>query len=332
MAGTTPGHDARRNAAKRRNGAIARALNAVSWHFFQNPEKMHMSDYYTTRELAALLRVKERKIYDMAAQGVLPLRRVTGKLLFPRQEISDWLGLKATALAAAPEREKPLIASGGHDPLLEWALRESQSGIAGLFDGALDGLARAENDQCIVAGLHIPEAQGWNAATVAEKFGAKPWVLIEWCRRRRGLIFRPGLDSKPTDLRAARGFRFQARQAAAGSELVLDRLLAAEKMTRADLHLIETVERSETDLALALADGKADLGLGLEAAARQYKLDFLGLIEERFDLLVWRKAYFDPPFQKLLALGASDAFKTKARTLGGYNIANFGAVHWNGAV
>ncbi len=289
-----------------------------------------MSDYYTTSELAALLRVKQRKIYDMAAQGALPMRKVTGKLLFPREEISAWLGRK-TPVADAPAREKPAIAAGGHDPLLEWALRESQSGLAGFFDGALDGLARAERGDCIMAGLHIPDGAGWNAGPVAEQFAEKPWVLIEWAKRRRGLIFRPGLAKKPDNLRGARGLRFQARQAAAGSELVLERLLAAEKMTRADLHLVETVERSETDLALALADGKADLGLGLEAAARQYKLEFQPLIEERFDLLVWRKAFFDPPFQKLLALARSEAFAAKAKALGGYDVANFGAVHWNGA-
>ena len=50
-----------------------------------------MTEFYTTGELAALLRVKQRKIYDLVAQGALPVRKVTGKLLFPRDEISLWL-------------------------------------------------------------------------------------------------------------------------------------------------------------------------------------------------------------------------------------------------
>lgn len=291
-----------------------------------------MSEFYTTRELAALLRVKERKVYDLAAAGEIPVRRITGKLLFPRDAIAKWLGESTSETAPSVKQvERPLIAAGGHDPLLEWALRESGSGIAGFFDGAIDGLKRAEADECIVAGLHIPDAKGWNVSAVEAELGSRPWVLIEWARRRRGLIMRPGLLRQPDRLKAARGLKFQARQAGAGSELVLDRLLAAEGMTRADLHMVETVERSETDLALALAEGRSDVGLGIEAMARQFKLDFAPLIEERFDLLVWRKSYFDPPFQKLIALCRSEKFHAKAKAMGGYDISRFGTVHFNGA-
>jgi excisionase family DNA binding protein len=301
-----------------------------------------MSGFYTTRELAALLRVKERKVYDLVAEGALPVRRRTGKLLFPRDEIAKWLEMDARPEAPANGQraesaglgrqndEPPLIAAGGHDLLLDWALRESGSGIAGFFDGALDGVERAEAGECIIAGLHMPESKGWNVASVAKKFGGEPWVLIEWARRQRGLILRPGLSKHPSCLKQARGLRFQARQAEAGSEMILDHLLAAEKMQRADLLFVEAIERSETDLAKALADGRADVGLGIAAAARQFKLDFIPLIEERFDLLVWRKAYFDPPFQNLLALCQSEKFRIKAESLGGYDISGFGTVHFNG--
>jgi len=82
---------------------------------------------------------------------------------------------------------------------------------------------------------------------------------------------------------------------------------------------------------MAIAAGKADVGLGIEASARQFQLEFKELIEERFDLLIWRKAYFDPPFQKLMRFCGGDAFKTRARELGGYDISGLGTVHFNGA-
>ncbi len=295
-----------------------------------------MSEFYTTQELAALLRVKERKVYDLVAKEALPFRRVTGKLLFPRDEIAQWLQINsAVAVASAEprppvEQQRPLIAAGGHDPLFEWALRESRSGIAGFFDGALDGLDRAKTGDCIVAGLHIPEGGEWNVAAARSRFAHEPWVLIEWAKRKRGLVSRPDLVRSPDCLKATRGLRFQARQVEAGSELILEQLLTAEKMKRADLHIVEAVERSETDLAMAIADGRADVGLGIEAAARQFKLEFAPLIVERFDLLVWRKAYFDPPFQKLIALCLSEAFRKKASALGGYDVSGFGTVRFNG--
>lgn len=295
-----------------------------------------MTQFLTTRELAALLRVKERKVYDLAAEGKLPVRRVTGKLLFPREEIEDWLvanGAGAKTGRAEPRAvaPRPLVVAGGHDPLLEWALRESRSGIAAFLDGALDGLERAAAGDCIAAGLHIPEGQGgWNVASVAERFGREPIVLIEWAKRRRGLMFKKQPGRSIATLADARGLAFQSRQPEAGSELVLALLLAQEGLTRDDLRCVAAVERSETDLASTIAAGRADIGLGIEASARQFQLEFAPLIVERFDLVVWRKAYFDPPFQKLMRFCATEAFPERARTLGGYDVSNFGAVHFNG--
>ncbi|MFS8035813.1 substrate-binding domain-containing protein [Xanthobacter sp. AM11] len=294
-----------------------------------------MADFLTTRELAALLRVKERKVYDLVASGRLPVRRVTGKLLFPRREIESWMGGTAEprgveeAPVASEHPALPLVLSGGHDPLLEWALRESRSGIAAFFDGALDGLERAERGECIAVGLHVPELDGWNVGAVEGRFGREPWVLIEWARRVRGLIHRPGLPNPPKGLKEVQGLRFQARQPEAGSELVLERLLAAAKMARADLTIVNTIERTETDLALAISSGRADVGLGIAAAARLHDLCFVPLLEERFDLLVWRKSYFDAPFQKLVAFCRAPAFAARAADLGGYDVSGFGTVHLN---
>lgn len=293
-----------------------------------------MSQFLTTRELATLLRVKERKVYDLAAEGALPVRRVTGKLLFPREEIEAWLAANGGGKAGAPmsaRAARPLIVAGGHDPLLEWALRESRSGVAAFMDGALDGLERAAAGGCIAAGLHVPEEtdDGWNVETVRERLSGEAVVLVEWAKRTRGLMFRKDVGRRVELLADAKGLRFQSRQPEAGSELVLSRLLEREKMSREDLRFVEAVERSETDLAAAVAAGRADIGLGLEASARQFGLDFTPSIVERFDLLVWRKAYFDPPFQKLVRFCASEAFRTRAETLGGYDVSQFGAVHFN---
>jgi len=290
-----------------------------------------MSEFLTTRELAALLRVKERKVYDLAAEGALPVRRVTGKLLFPRMEIEEWLAAGASGRAPRAETaSRPLIVAGGHDPLLEWALRESRCGVAALLDGALDGLERAVAGGCIAAGLHIPEpGGGWNVETVAKRLAGEPIVVVEWAERRRGLMFRKGLPRRIACLADARDLAFQSRQPEAGSELVLSLLLQREGLKREQLRLVPAVERTETDLASAIAAGGADIGLGLEASARQFGLDFAPQIVERFDLVVWRKAYFDPPWQKLMRFCAGETFKERAARFGGYDVSHFGAVRFN---
>jgi len=305
-------------------------------YFFAIFWKKSMSQFLTTRELAALLRVKERKVYELVAGGALPVRRVTGKLLFPRDAIEEWIAAKSglnrpSRSGPASALVLPAIIAGGHDPLLEWALRESRSGIAAFLDGALDGLERMVCGDCVAAGLHIPEqGNGWNVAAVTEALSDKPVVLIEWAKRTRGLMFRSGEGRTIESIADTRGLRFQSRQPEAGSELILAKLLKQEGLQKEDLCCVEAVERSETDLAMAIAAGRADAGLGIEAAARQFQLRFKPLIVERFDLLIWRKAFFDPPFQKFMGFCASAAFTRRAEDLGGYDTGGFGTVHFNG--
>jgi excisionase family DNA binding protein len=296
-----------------------------------------MAEFLTTREVAALLRVRERKIYDLVARDGIPFRRVTGKLLFDRSEIEVWTRShgdgEAVASTEAPtvRPSLPAIITGGHDPLLEWTLRRSESGIAAFLDGAIDGLERARAGLCIAAGLHIPDDDdGWNVSAVAEHFAEAPWVLVEFARRRRGLLVGADVAPLPRGLKATRTLRFQGRQQKAGSQLVLERLLAHEAMRLDEIAFVATPERSETDLAEAIAGGRADVGLGIECCARRFGLRFVPLIEERFDLLVERRAWFEPPFQTFLDFCGTAAFRDRAAELGGYDVTGFGRVHFNG--
>src|SRR3546814_12521790 len=101
------------------------------------PSEAAAPAFLTTREVAELLRVKERKVYDLAAAGDIPCRRVTGKLLFPRAEIEAWLARGSTA--ATPRVLPANIVAGSPDPLLDWAMREPGSGLAASFHGHHDG-------------------------------------------------------------------------------------------------------------------------------------------------------------------------------------------------
>jgi excisionase family DNA binding protein len=102
-----------------------------------------MGDMMNTREVAAYLRIKERKVYDLVKTGKIPCTRVTGKWLFPKTVIDLWViqNLSHKGDPAVVPAPPPIIA-GSHDPLLDWAVRESGSGLALMFGGSLDGLRR----------------------------------------------------------------------------------------------------------------------------------------------------------------------------------------------
>ena len=99
-------------------------------------------ELFTTAEAAAYLRLKERKIYEMVAEGSVPCTKVTGRWLFPKAELDHWLSASVTRPAGMTRRDAAPIVGGSHDPLLEWALRESGSGLATLAVGSEAGLDR----------------------------------------------------------------------------------------------------------------------------------------------------------------------------------------------
>jgi molybdate-binding protein len=106
-------------------------------------------------------------------------------------------------------------------------------------------------------------------------------------------------------------------------------MLAAEGMAVETLNRVKMIAKDETDLAVAVRDGKADAGLAIEAVARQFRLGFVPLVEERYDLVLRRRDYFEAPVQSLLALARTPAFRKRANELGGYDISDNGRVVFN---
>ena len=86
-----------------------------------------MSELLTTDEAAAYLRLSERKLYELVANRAVPCSKATGRWLFPKAALDQWV---MDGLQAARGPRAPAIVGGSHDPLLEWALRESGSGLA----------------------------------------------------------------------------------------------------------------------------------------------------------------------------------------------------------
>lgn len=124
--------------------------------------------------------------------------------------------------------------------------------------------------------------------------------------------------------------RFVGRQREAGAYVLLGRLLTEAGLGLSDVDLIPAPARTESDVAAAVAEGRADAGIAIAAVARQYRLGFVPLVEERYDLVVWRRAAFEPAVQALLGFARSPAFAAHAETLGGYDVSGLGTVHYNG--
>ena len=287
-----------------------------------------------THEVAEYLRLKERKIYDLVATRAIPCTRVTGKWLFSKVLINQWI-LQNTecrpplsSLASTPK-----VMAGSHDPLLEWAIRESGSELALLFGGSLDGLRRMIAGEALACGLHVldPAHRRYNIDLVEQTLVNARVIMLEWAWRTQGLIVSPGNPLGLNNLRdlATNRVRLIDRQQDSGSHLLLEHLLSLQGLALSALKIDLPPARSETDVALAVLEGKADAGFGIATAARRFRLDFVPLHQERYDLVVGRRDYFEPPFQDFLRFTQSSRFAERAKESGGYDITNLGRVLYN---
>lgn len=290
-----------------------------------------MHELMTTAEVATYLRLKERKIYELVRAKRIPCSRVTGKLLFPKQAIDAWVS-RHTEFAAGGAPAAPPIVAGSHDPLLEWALRESGSELAMLTGGSEDGLKRLAAGQAIVAGIHIVDftTGDYNVPALRGDGVFADVVLIEWARRQQGLVVAAGNRGIAglADVIKKR-LRVIARQEGAGAQSLLRYLLRHERLAYERLNVVRAPALTETDLAAAVHDGKADCGIAIEAVARRFRLGFIPLQMERFDLAMRRRDYFEPSVQRLLGFTRSAAYGARAAELGGYDISECGRVTHN---
>ena len=288
----------------------------------------------TTAEAADYLRLKERKLYELVAEGAIPCTKVTGRWLFPKAELDRWLASSLNRPEGMSAAEPMPIVGGSHDPLLEWALRESGSGLATLPEGSEAGLARFAAGGVVAAAIHLHalEESGADANVEAVKSRAdlRDAVLIGFLRREQGLILAAGNPKKIRSVEdiANNGARVAMRPAGAGAQLLLLALLHRAKLSLTDIITVSPPCPTGPDIAQAIRAGRADCGVATHSVANAAGLDFVPLVWERFDLATRSHHYFRPPLQALFAFLRTSDFAARAGELGGYDVSGAGDVRY----
>ena len=289
-----------------------------------------MNDLLTTDEAAAYLRLSERKLYDLVANGAVPCSKVTGRWLFPKAALDRWV---TDGIAAEPRVDPaPPIVGGSHDPLLEWALRDSGSALASLPEGSESGLRRLARGEVIAAAIHLHRIDGNDEAANAEAVAGAPGmhdaVVLAFARREQGLLVAPGNPMGLTDIRAVadRGARMATRPVGAGAQLLLVALLARAGLATGSLTTLKPPCPTGPDVAQAVRAERADCGVATRAVALTAGLDFLPLTWEHFDLVIRHRDYFTPGLQALFGFMRTQAFVERAAELGGYDVSAGGSV------
>ena len=291
-------------------------------------------EFLTTSEAADYVRLGERKLYELVTSGEIPCSKVTGKWLFPRQELDLWVLSGLSRPAGMIAADPPPIVGGSQDDLLEWTLRESGSGLASLTEGTARGVERLQRGEVIAAAVHFHSkdvaAEDGNIAALRAMPGLHDAVLVGMVRREQGLLVSPGNPKQLHSLAdvLASGAQMAVRQPGAGAQMLLDVLLTRAGATSRDLRRLEPPCLTGPDLAAAIRAGKADCGIATRAAAKSAGLDFVPLLWENFDLLMRQRSYFRPQVQALIGFLGDRRLKQRAAELTGYDAAPAGQIRF----
>jgi putative molybdopterin biosynthesis protein len=228
----------------------------------------------------------------------------------------------------------PVFAS--HDlalPLLrERASRQHGLHIELKFAGSMDALRALSEGRCMVAGFHVPPlAESGNAFSRGLKPLLKPGrhKLIGCTRRSVGLMTAPGNPLQLQDLRdvVRTGARFVNRQMGSGTRLLTEHLMRQYDIAPESIkNFFEVVENTHIAVAAAVASGAAEVGIGIQAAARQFGLGFVELVREDYFLVCLRDALEEPAVIKLREALGDPAWQKAVASLPGYVVVRGGEV------
>jgi putative molybdopterin biosynthesis protein len=199
------------------------------------------------------------------------------------------------------------------------------------FSGSVDAIRALNEGRCVMAGFHTLQdpVQGSVAQKIYKPL-LKPGLhkIIGFASRTQGLMVAAG---NPLGLRTLQDVqhsaaRFVNRALGTGTRVVLDELLAQSGLPAAQFPGYGHTEPSHTAVAHAIASGAADVGLGIEVAARAHGLDFVPLLEENYHLVCLKSALDDPAIRALQDLLSSPAWQARLSALPGYRAWRSGEV------
>ncbi|MDD5099620.1 MAG: helix-turn-helix transcriptional regulator [Syntrophales bacterium] len=300
-----------------------------------------MSDgMMNTKEVARYLDIHEKQVYALIKTKKIPATRMTGKWLFPKCVIDDWIERNALSGLEQARRKSEriagaLLASGSNDPvldILQTCLRKAHPELY-LFSanvGSMEGLAALEKGFTDIAWSHLldPESGEYNIPYLERVVPGIKAVVVNLFHRELGFVTARGNPmgiARFEDL-ARQGVRFVNRQAGSGTRLLLDHHLGKAGIPAGRISGYDQEVYTHIEVALAVLAGEADTGIATAAVSTLLGLDFVSVTRERFDMICDQSTFFQKGIQALMQVLNGDLFRQRIKNLRGYDFGNAGRI------
>jgi molybdate-binding protein/DNA-binding transcriptional regulator YhcF (GntR family) len=226
---------------------------------------------------------------------------------------------------------------GSHDLALAWIAAHfseiaPQYSLELQFSGSLGGLIALAEGKADLAGSHLwdEETDSYNIPYVRRLLPGQRVALLTLAQRQLGLITPAGNPAGVLELVDLQrpGLVFVNRQSGSGTRVWLDAALRRAGIPTASITGYDDARSTHSEVARAVAEGKADAGFGLQTAAFAFGLNFIPLVSERYDLIIPEATYNHPAMLHMTSWLAKRPARQAIAELGGYETSDTGKVEW----
>lgn len=284
--------------------------------------------------------VNNRYIANSLSRGAgvtMSLVRADGLLVIPENSLGYEQDESVEIELYKPESElrHNLLAAGSHDliiDLLATAFRKEDPrlNLSSAHLGSMGGIMAIGRGQAHLAGVHLFDAETgeYNIPYIKKMLPQHDLSLVNLAYRMQGWIVPAG---NPRSIKSIRDLvstenGFINRQKGAGTRLLFDHLLKEAGLNPVQIKGYEREEHTHLNVAAAVAAGTASVGLGILPAAKAFNLDFIPLVEEKYDLLLSNEFLKSPEAALLLKIITDPEFRNEVEALGGYSMREAGTI------
>lgn len=296
----------------------------------------------TPEEAAQILKISRYTLYELIKRGEIPSRRIGRKIRIDYDSLMQYLqgdsAGKRPSEPSKPTKEKSLANDfrfiGSHDLsidlLAEFLNHTSPYFMNTDFRGSMEGLIALYYKDAQFTGIHLwdEKAQEYNVPYIEHLLLGEAYTVVNLVQRSQGWIVPAGNPENISSWEdiTRKGLRFINRQRGSGTRLRIAQYLYNHEIPAKQIQGYDREEKTHLGVALKIANGEADFGIGIQSAAQRMGLGFVPLFKERFDLVVLQETTERPEWQQIMAVLNSPAYHRAIEQQVGYDTSLTGKV------
>jgi len=300
----------------------------------------------STQEVADILHVSKSTIYDLIRKGEIHSYKIGRKVRFTQDDVDAYIARSRhehstrpvknidthSTLLTPEKKEEPELIISGQDVVLDILanyLQQEGVNTARTYLNSFEGLLSLYQSNIHVAACHLFDGANYNTSFVRSLLPGIPAVLINVSYRTQGFYVQKG---NPQNINGwsdlGRGdISVLNRRVGSSARILMDTQLKRMGIPASSVRGYDRIMKSHLTMAAAIAAGEADLAIGTERISRQIdNLDFIPLLEERFDFVIKKEMMHTEAVQKLLKVLNDPAFRKEIAHFSGNDYRDLGKI------